>query len=55
LSETDRSARWIRTAPGAVGTSGEVSEAMGAMVLGPTSTRPRARAWNAQAPGTSGP
>src|SRR3954447_10855095 len=29
LSETDSSARWMRTAPGAIGASGEVSEAMG--------------------------
>src|SRR3954452_4596336 len=29
LSETDSSARWMRTAPGAVDAAGEVSEAMG--------------------------
>src|SRR3954452_490885 len=34
LSETDSSARWMRTAPGAVGASGEVSEAMAPMVFG---------------------
>src|SRR4051812_16958107 len=34
LSETDSSARWMRTVPGAVGASGEVSEAMGPMVFG---------------------
>src|SRR3954451_22187917 len=34
LSETDSSARWMRTAPGAVGASGEVSEAMAPMGFG---------------------
>src|SRR3954470_7981578 len=44
LSETDSSARWMRTAPGAVGASGEVSEAMGPMVFGCPPSVPRGAA-----------